>query len=763
MKIKKPSESKFEKPRLLLITPPFTQLNTPYPATAYLTGFLQTKGCAVFQADLSIETFLGLFSQTGLGRLFSAIRESAGSRSIPGDVLRRARMMEERYLDTIEPTIRFLQGADPTLAAQIGGGRFLPEGPRFAIREEEGWAFGSLGRADRAKHLASLYLDDLTDLIQATVDPRFGLSRYAERLATSATSFDPLHAALRSPPGLIDLILEEVLERSLKEIVPDLVGITVPFPGNLYGALRAAAFIRRRLPRTKIILGGGYVNTELRELAEPRLFDYVDYVTLDAGEVPLLAILEAFRSSDREAPLCRTFLRRDGRVVYRNTTPEQTVPFAETGTPTYRGLPLRRYISVLEMLNPMHRLWSDGRWNKLTVAHGCYWKKCAFCDVGLDYIRRYEPAAATLLADRIDALIEETGESGFHFVDEAAPPSRLADLALELLDRGRVITWWGNIRFEESFFPDLCRLLAASGCIAVTGGMEVASDRLLALMEKGIDVARVARVADAFTRAGIMVHAYLMYGFPTETDRETIESLERVRQFFEAGLLQSAFWHRFTATRHSPVGLNPGAYGITIAGPARGPFANNDLTHIDPAGIHPERFGPGLAKAIYNYMHGKLLDADVRSFFDFQLPRPAVPKNFIRAALRESSTPFEAGPRTAKAKKGSPAPPHSGRDDLERRVVWLGGAPSVGPTRSGKISLLLPGRDETLAIKTEAPRADWLQSLLRESRPRGRKGAPFLRLAEAGERYPAPAGKSFEAFIKSKEWKAIRAAGLLLI
>jgi len=655
-------------------------------------------------------------------------------------------MMEDRYLDTIDPTIRFLQGADPSLATQICGRRFLPEGGRFASLEERQFVFGTLGPTDRAKHLASLYLDDLTDLIRATIDPHFGLSRYAERLAVSAPLFDPLHAALMAPPGLVDLLMEEALERSLEEADPDLVGITVPFPGNLYGALRAGAYIRRRLPDAGIILGGGYVNTELRELAEPRVFDYVDYVTLDAGELPLLSILESGGRPDRDASLCRTFVRREGRVVYRNMASGPEIPFPETGTPTYRGLPLRRYISIVEMLNPMHRLWSDGRWNKLTVAHGCYWKKCAFCDVGLDYIQRYEPAPAKLLADRIDALIEETGESGFHFVDEAAPPSRLVDLALELLDRGRVISWWGNIRFEESFFPDLCRLLAASGCIAVTGGMEVASDRLLALMEKGIDVAQVARAAAAFTRAGIMVHAYLMYGFPSETVRETIESLERVRQFFEAGLLHSAFWHRFTATRHSPVGLSPGAYGITLTGPAPGPFANNDLTHVDAAGCDPERFGPGLAKATYNYMHGIGLNADVRSFFDFPLPKPKVPGDFVRTALRIPSTARRAGPV-----------------ERDQRVVWLGGVPSVLPVRSGKASLLLSGSEGTIAIETEAALAEWLASLIRESRPRGRKGAPFIRLAEAAERYPSSARKPLGAFLKSREWKSVRAAGLILI
>ena len=111
---------------------------------------------------------------------------------------------------------------------------------------------------------------------------------------------------------------------------------------------------------------------------------------------------------------------------------EPDVPFDEAGTPTYDGLPLDRYLSLLDMLNPMHRLWSDGRWNKLTVAHGCYWKKCSFCDVSLDYIARYDAATAETLVDRIEAIVAETGQTGFHFVDEAAPPEALQALAAEL-------------------------------------------------------------------------------------------------------------------------------------------------------------------------------------------------------------------------------------------------------------------------------------------------------------------------------------------
>src|SRR6185312_5774405 len=142
------------------------------------------------------------------------------------------------------------------------------------------------------------------------------------------------------------------------------------------------------------------------------------------------------------------------------------------------------------------------------------------------YIARYDLAAADLLVDRVEALCAETGQTGFHFVDEAAPPAGLRALAERLLARRVVISWWGNIRFEKTFTPKLTELLARAGCVAVSGGLEVASDRLLDRMKKGVTVAQVARVTRALTDAGIMVHAYLMYGFPTETEQETVDALE---------------------------------------------------------------------------------------------------------------------------------------------------------------------------------------------------------------------------------------------
>lgn len=632
--------------RILSLIPPMTQLNTPYPSTAYLTGFLRSQGLDAVQDDLALKLVLALLSKQGVADIRAvALAQAEESRRASVNFFLD---YYDRYQSTIDRVIAFLQGADPTLAHRIAARGYLPEGPRFqaveAYDDENedplGWAFGALGTQDRARHYATLYLNDLADVIRDCVDDRFEFVRYAESLAASQPTFAPLAQALAAKPTLVDDYLDRLTVETMERQQPDLVLLSVPFPGSVYAAFRMAQTIRRVAPAVRIVLGGGFVNTELRELAEPAVFDFVDFITLDAGERPVLSIIQHLQGKRALDRLVRTYVRdAAGQVQYLHW-PEPDIPFEEVGTPTWVGLPLNQYLSLLDMLNPMHRLWSDGRWNKLTIAQGCYWKKCSFCDVSLDYISRYETVSAEILVDRIVQIVAETGQTGFHFVDEAAPPKMLKALAEELIRRHVQISWWGNIRFEKTFTPELVDLLAESGCIAVSGGLEVASDRLLKLMQKGVSVEQVAQVTRAFTDAGILVHAYLMYGFPTQTLQDTVDALEYVRQLFENGCIQSGFFHRFVCTVHSPVGMNPQDYGVELLPLPPVSFAKNDVGFIDPTGVDHDLLGQALKKAIYNYMHGVGLDIDVRDWFDLppdlpknQVPKTTVPRQKIARAL----------------------------------------------------------------------------------------------------------------------------------
>lgn len=753
---------------IFLITPPFTQLNTPYPATAYLKGFLNTKGISSFQADLGIEVTAALFSKTGLQNLFTEINALHKEHSINAA---RIIALQNDYINTIDAVMLFLQGKSPTLAHLICKRDFLPEAGRFAQLDDLKWAFGNMGTQDKAKHIGTMYLEDLSDLIKETVDEHFGFSRYAERLGRSANSFDELYNIMQQDYTYLDKILVEILKTKMDTVQPKLVAISVPFPGNLYSSLRCGQWIKRNCPGVKIVMGGGFANTELRSLSDARVFEFYDFITLDDGEAPLeillnhLGIISSLshgqtRASDHVITgltppsdrlnatpitnLKRTFALVDGKVTYINNTSCTDYKQGQVGTPDYSDFYLDKYISAIEVINPMHSLWSDGRWNKLTMAHGCYWGKCTFCDISLDYIKNYEPVTASLLCDRMEAMIAQTGQNGFHFVDEAAPPALMRALAIEIIRRRLIVSWWANVRFEKSFTRDLCILLKASGCIAISGGLEVASDRLLDLIQKGITVAQVAKVNKHFTEAGIMVHAYLMYGFPTQTAQETIDSLEMVRQMFEAGILQSAFWHLFTMTAHSPVGLNPEKYLVKKVSESIGTFANNDIEHSDPTGADHESFSYGLKKSLLNYMHGACLDYPLQKWFEQKVPKTTIAPDHIIKAIEE---------------------PELANSNPNTKMIFLGNQPKTDTIIKSKkgsqwelLSLTFETKKESINIKVDKTQGEWLVrtlQLISVSNPK------TLTLQEVKADYENAGLEDFELFWDNKPVNTLHKTGLL--
>ncbi len=727
---------------VLLITPPFTQLNTPYPATAYLKGFFNTKGIKSAQADLGIEVTIALFSKEGLINLFDTIESKQLALS---ENSARIVALKDSYIKTIDELILFLQGKSNTLAHLICTRNFLPEASRFEQLDDLKWAFGSMGKLDMAKHIATMYLEDLSDLIKENIDEHFGFSRYAESLGRSANSFDDLYNALQQPFTYLDQILIKIFDARIKEVQPKLVCISVPFPGNLYTSLRCAQWVKKHYPHIKVAMGGGFANTELRSLSDARVFEFYDFITLDDGESPLEILIDHIDGKKEQHELKRCFTLVNGVVTYINNTSCADYKQGQVGTPDYDDLLLDKYISAIEVINPMHSLWSDGRWNKLTMAHGCYWGKCTFCDVSLDYIKTYEPIAASLIVDRMEELVAKTGENGFHFVDEAAPPSLMKAVAIEIIRRKLVVSWWANVRFEKSFTRDVCQLLKASGCIAVSGGLEVASDRLLELINKGITVSQVAKVSKHFTEAGIMVHAYLMYGFPTQTVQETVDSLEMVRQLFETGVLQSAFWHLFTMTAHSPVGLEPEKYKVKKQTDVIGTFANNDIQHTDPTGANHEIFGYGLKKALINYMHGACFELPLQKWFEFKIPKTTIAPDYI---LKAVETPEYINSNNYKA-------------------IYLGITPTSSIVQKSKkgtkweeMSLHFRNNKSEFNVSLEPAKGEWLLQLLSNIAIEKGSGLSYSQIKES---YASAGFDGFELFWDNKPITSLYKAGLLCV
>ncbi len=506
------------KTRLLLLTPPLVQTNTPYPATMHLTGFLRENGCAVEQRDLSIKVVRDILLAHGD--------------------------------ETTEELLELLSGPAPA----------------------------------EAKLAASAVIDELALAIRDEIDPSFGFSRYAERISASAADFGVIERLVKRR-GVIDRPLERHLEAAIEETRPTVIGVTCPFPGTLVAAFKIARYVKRRHPGIRLVLGGGFVSTELREMTDKRPYRYFDEFQFDEGYESLLR-------------LCGKRLARPVPAFVR---------------PDYDGIDLGEYFDVVETANPMHRLWSVGRWVKLVMSRGCYWHRCAFCDVKLPYIAACEVPDPNEIVDAMDGFSATSGSSAFHFVDEAMPPKLVEGVAREILRRRLKCIWWGNVRFDLGFTPQLVKLMAKAGCVAVTGGLECANDRLLKLMNKGITLASAKRVLARFRSAGILVHGYLMYGFPTETEAEAFGALDFVRGLFREGLLTSAFWHRFALTVHSPIAAEPGRFGIEVVRPRqRRVFCRNELAYREAGAPDWGRIGKVLELALYNYLEGRGLGKSMR-------------------------------------------------------------------------------------------------------------------------------------------------------
>jgi radical SAM superfamily enzyme YgiQ (UPF0313 family) len=720
---------------ILLITPPFTQLNTPYPATAYLKGFLNTKEISSFQLDLGIEVINALFCKDGLTNVFQLASKLKGKLT---ENSTRILALRAEYLATIDEVILFLQSKNVGLARKICTELYLPQASRFKQTDYMEWAFGFMGLQDKAKHLATLYFEDICDFITENIDANFGVSRYAESLGMSANSFDDLYAHLQTELSFIEELSLVILDKKLKETEPKLVCFSVPFPGNLVGAFRGAQHIKKYFPNVKVAMGGGFPNTELRSLADTRVFEFFDFISLDDGELPIELIYNAVKSTTKpeEYILKRTWVLQGNALVFNNFSLQKDYNQEKVGTPDYGDLQLDSYISVIEQANPMHTLWSDGVWLKLTMAHGCYWGKCTFCDISLPYIGDYEPNTAKMLVDRMEQMMEQTGLSGFHFVDEAAPPVLMRELALEIIRRQLKLTWWTNIRFEKNFTSDLCRLLQASGCIAVSGGLEVASNRLLKLIDKGVTVEQVAKVTRNFTENGILVHSYLMYGYPTQTEQETIDSLEMVRQLFQLGIIQSGFWHQFSLTAHSPIGLNPKAFGVSPH-IQQVSFAHNDIDFDDETGIDHSVFSFGLSKSLYNYMLGIGFENELQEWFEHDIPATTIASDYILNLIEQD----EESIMKATA-----------------RLYWIGSLPSIKKNKT-HYQFHCFDKQSDFQFSTDKVTGEWLELTLKQLADLNTKP---ITLGELKANYEKQAG-SFEKFWSSENGEVLRGFGLLIL
>jgi radical SAM superfamily enzyme YgiQ (UPF0313 family) len=747
--------------KALLVQPPFAQLNSPYPAVHYLESFLRSRGVEVSARDHSIELYRALFSRDGLAPAFDGARRLLGEDTPREDTrgewpdeatvsqLERYLSYEDLYLEWVEGLTAFLSGGDPAFAHRLSQAVELPRGMRSeAFLEARGGRIAS----HEARGLATALLEDLGDLVTYAYDPSFGTVRYGERIDSSAKSFAAVRSALGASP-LLELAYSRLLAAEWRAAAPrpELLLVSIPFPGCLLGALACARSAREAFGSgLRVLFGGGYVSTELRGLRDGGIFDFCDYLCFDSGYGSIDSILEVEAGAPKERLYKSMYRDSDGRLVASgfeagdeaSSEPEirrltrcdeasrigrDEASALVSVAPDYRSADFDRYLQVVDSDNPMHRLWSDSPWLKYGLARGCYWRRCSFCDTSLEYVSLFAPADIAQIMSAAGTAAERTGLYGLHFVDEAMPMSSLLAFARANAARSRSsrtpFHFWGNARFDSSWTEDRCEYLAASGLVAVSGGIEIATEGGLEMTDKGFDLEGLARTLVAMRRAGLLVHAYLIYGFPGQSRQDVLDSAEACRQLFAAGLVDSAFWHRFVLTRHSRMyaqwreGLRP------ALAPLDEPwdFANNDLAFEGDRAF--DEFDGPLAASLEAWMAGEELDVPV--------PGGRLERGLVEGLVERAEADLDAA-----------------RYSREGRAHWIAGAPAARPLdrRRSRLAWSYRGEAREIVLPREAASvaARELQALARDA-----EGRPFAELAGILEAQLGPSGKPIEELRRS--------------
>lgn len=649
----------------VIIQPPLVQLNTAYPSGAYLKSFFKMQNVDARWYDLSIELFSEIFSTEGLSALFDATKKKALDLAAQAEQngddgtcmeLRRYVSGSSRWVKWISTITAILRDGNSTSGRELCHkfifSPFAPRGMRMERFLEQ------LGRepcTDDARFLATMALADLADYITAVFDGEFSLVRYAEALTVNETSFAQIVKGIDSP--VLTTFYEKVLDRTFANLqLPEsdsaeklLVCISVPFAGTFMPALYTARYFKQKFgDRTYICLGGGFVNTELRDVQDKQAFQYVDAFSYDRGYGSYKALLETNLSPRADSPIYKLRFFNGNEIVPQKEVEKELQLFEDEMTqqvvPDFSDIDFSKYPRLLDDTNPMQRMWSDGSWLKAYLAHGCYWHKCDFCDVTLDYVAGYHQTKIENLYKGLYEQAKEKGVWGIHFVDEAMPPTAMSKFAQLNAAGENQFSFWGNVRFEKTFTYDLAAFLAYGGLIGVSAGIEIATGTGLDAIHKGTSLENIVAACCAFKEAGVLVHAYMIYGYWNQNDQDTINSMETLRQFYKAGLLDSSFWHKFVLTRHSRVyseyqnGMHPNLKPIEPKD--AGIFAKNGL-HFEGE-RKSEKFGEGLNQALQAWMHGEALNKKVGKWFDFKTPEPTISPTLIEDAIEKYEAQKEA-------------------------------------------------------------------------------------------------------------------------
>jgi radical SAM superfamily enzyme YgiQ (UPF0313 family) len=484
--------------KVTLIFPPQGHFTQPYLSLPSLAAYLRENGVGeVSLIDASIEAYDHFLSRERLQRSMDRLRAGEGlARLDARGSLSFSEMERYQLLSEIEL-------AGPALVERIDEAKRVIRTPEsFYDYERYLWAGRTIEQGLRL--FSAEYAP--TRLTAHGFVTRYRIERSSDIVAA-------LDDEGANP--FLEYFREQTLPR-LRELDPDLVGVSVTFPSQAIPALTLCKLIKAWKPEVHITLGGGLLAYVAEKLSKrPEIWSLIDSFVMLEGERPLLQLCETLEEH-RDLSKIGNLIYRDSRGEVRATPRQEPLDIKTLPTPDFDGLPLEKYFSP-ELVLP------------LAATRGCYWGKCVFCTLYTVIGPGYRGRTTEQTVEDLRRLKEKYGTKHFYLAIEDLPPHMARALPRAILDAKLDIDWWCDARLEHDVFDQgVCDELAASGCKRIAFGYESACKRVLDRMCKGIDPDASMDLVRRVRQAGISVTLYVMIGFPSETREEALTTLSTI-------------------------------------------------------------------------------------------------------------------------------------------------------------------------------------------------------------------------------------------
>jgi hypothetical protein len=510
--------------KVMLLFPPNWTPSMPHLALPTLSAFLRGHGVEVIQRDLNIEVFDAVLTRSYLEASIAQLRHDYGPR---GD------RQPHRAIAAPRDQVVWALTHGMQIAAQVERAKALVRSMAFFD--------GPIGLNA---------FEIITDALQIASLPFFpaALEIGTYRPALTADSSANILREVRDPHVnmLIELYRKQILADIERE-QPDVVGISIPSMAQMLPGMTIAALIKDRGLACHVTVGGPHITMLRERLAQsPAMFDLIDSAVVFDGEVPLLKLIEAIGTGADLASV-PNLIYRDGDTI-RVSARKEPEKIGALPMPDFDGLPLDRY------LTPQLAL-------PLLSARGCYFGKCAFCNVGYGEAENFSLMRSEILAEQMLTLKRKYGVQQIFFSDEALTPRTLRELSQILKRDGVPLLWGGCARFERPITGELLEQMYAGGCRMILFGLESASENIMQRMVKGTQLEHMHRILRESTAAGIWNHTFFFFGFPGETlddAQQTVNFLYEHKQH-----VNSAAFGTFLLEIDAPAHRYPASFGIT--------------------------------------------------------------------------------------------------------------------------------------------------------------------------------------------------------